>query len=337
MLLTTEWGPVRFFRNDRGVLSDQTDTSGLSERTGWYNSICSGDIDNDGDTDFVIGNFGLNTKYSASKKKPAVMFYGDFEGVGRKRIVEAKFENGECLPRRGLSCSSHAMPMIRDKLPTFHDFALADLAGIYTDEKLDEATRFEVNDLESGVLINESTIEGDVQFKFYPLPRIAQASPIFGCTLNDVDGDGNLDLYVVQNFYGPQRETGYMDGGVSLLFKGDGSGNFQPVDACDSGLVVTGDATSLTAVDLNRDGRVDFVVGRNNSSLLSFVNQIPQTTGAAVDQELKIGAKVLLKNPDGTRRLHEITAGGGYLSQSPPEILGASEIETIETPSVVKQ
>ena len=54
----------------------------------------------------------------------------------------------------------------------------------------------------------------------------------------DVNGDGHLDLYLVQNFYGPQRETGRMDGGVSLLLLGDGRGAWQPVWPSESGLVV---------------------------------------------------------------------------------------------------
>lgn len=57
-------------------------------------------------------------------------------------------------------------------------------------------------------------------------PNASAASPIFGCVLNDIDGDGFLDLYVVQNFFGPQRETGYTDGGNSLLMRGNGAGDF---------------------------------------------------------------------------------------------------------------
>jgi hypothetical protein len=218
--------------------------------------------------------------------------------------------------------------MVREKLPTFQDFAKADLAAIYTDEKLAAAVRFEVNSLESGILVNESS-GSDVRFQFRPLPRIAQASPIFGCLLVDVDQDGNLDLYVVQNFYGPQRETGYMDGGVSLLLAGDGQGNFVPVDPARSGLVVTGDAKSLTATDLNHDGKVDFVIGKNNDGLVAFVNQTTGPSNVAsvrqiIDEDPSVGAKIYVTLPNGGVRLHEVTAGSGYLSQSSPLIFGGT-------------
>ena len=335
LLVTYEWGPVRYFQNNKGKLTDETEATGLAQQTGWFNSICGGDIDNDGDTDFVVGNFGLNTKYKASKEKPVLMFYGDFEGKGRKRILEAKYEDGVCLPRRGLSCSSHAMPMVKEKTPTFHEFATSDLIEIYSDEKIDESSRFEANSLYSIVLINNSE-SGSAKFDLEKLPNIAQASPIFGCSLNDVDGDGNLDLFIAQNFYGAQRETGYFDGGISMLLKGDGQGAFEPIDATESGIVITGDATSLVAADLNKDGRVDFIVGKNNDTPQVFINQSDADMVAVDLRSKSIGEKVLIDLGNGKKRLHEVTYGSGYLSQSPPLIFhskveGAPLSENVES------
>ena len=328
LLVTYEFGPIRYFENRNGKLSDQTDQAGLGSDIGWFNSICSGDIDNDGDTDYFVGNFGLNTKYKVDRNHSALLYYGDFEGNGRKRIVEAKFEGDTCLPRRGLSCSSHAMPMVKEKTPTFHEFAVSDLVEIYTDEKIETATKYEANNLQSMVLINHSN-PTESRFELKPLPRIAQASPVFGCCFNDVDGDGNLDLFLAQNFYGPQRETGYMDGGIGMLLLGDGQGNFQPIDAEDSGIVISEDATSLVAMDINDDGKVDFVVGKNNQAPLVFLNQTEsklnsvnqnEYVSASVEQGGKPplvlpGRKIMLDVGNGKQRLHEITMGGGYLSQ----------------------
>ena len=38
--------------------------------------------------------------------------------------------------------------------------------------------------------------------------------------IRDRTGDEFTDLYLVQNFFGPQIETGQMDGGLSLLLTG---------------------------------------------------------------------------------------------------------------------
>ena len=324
LLVTYEWGPVRFFHNEAGILYDRTNDVGMVGRNGWFNSISGGDIDNDGDTDFIIGNTGYNTKYKASFSDPEILFYGDFEGSGRKHIVEAKFEENVCFPRRGLSCSSGAMPMIKEKFPTYHDFAVSSIEDIYSDDLLGLAEKFEINELASGILINQTNAQGDISFEFRPLPRIIQASPIFGSVLCDANADGNLDLYVVQNFSGPQRETGYMHGGVSHLLLGDGSGMLKPVSPDESGLVVPGDATSVTAHDLNRDGKVDFFVGINNGKFESFINQAGSESYALRISEYTknnyIGSKIWVYFRDNSVQLHEVFAGGGYLSQSAPII-----------------
>ena len=323
LLVTYEWGPVRFFHNKSGILYDRTDDVGMAERFGWFNSISGGDIDNDGDTDFIIGNTGYNTKYKASIDNPEILFYGDFEGSGKKNIVEAKFEEDICFPRRGLGCSSGAMPIIKEKFPTYHDFAVSSIEDIYTDELLGSAEKFEINELASAILINQTNAQGDISFEFRPLSRIIQASPVFGTALCDANADGNIDLYVVQNFSGPQRETGYMHGGVSHLLLGDGSGLFEPVSPAESGLIVTGDATSLTTHDMNQDGRVDFFVGVNNGKLESFINQTDSDSYVLRISEYSkkrkyIGSKIWVYYSDSSVQLHEVFAGGGYLSQSAP-------------------
>jgi len=325
LLVTYEWGPVRFYLNDKGRLSDKTSMVGLDSKIGWFSSISPGDIDNDGDIDFIVGNTGYNTKYKASYLNPEILYYGDFEGNGKRNIIEAKFEDNVCFPRRGLGCSSDAMPIIKERFPTYHQFAISSVDQIYSQELLDKAQKFEVNELASAIIENRTTKEGKIQFSFQPLPRIVQSSPIFGTALCDVNGDGNLDLYVVQNFSGPQRETGYMRGGVSHLLLGDGMGNFTAISPNESGLVVSADAKSLTINDVDRDGKVDFLVGVNNGKFLSFINDTDFNGNAIRLSDLPkgkhfIGAKIWLHFNNGNIQMHQLSGSSGYLSQSGPVI-----------------
>jgi hypothetical protein len=88
--------------------------------------------------------------------------------------------------------------------------------------------------------------------------------------LTDLNGDGHLDLYAVQNFFHPQPETGRMDGGLSLLLLGHGDGTFAPVPTHRSGLLVEGDGRAAIVADWNADRWLDLVVAQNDGPIRAF-------------------------------------------------------------------
>ncbi len=333
LLVTTEWGPVGVFLNEQGVLRDHTEDSGLESRKGWWNGISAGDIDKDGDIDYLVTNFGLNTKYHPTTKKPAMLFYGEFDETGKSRIIEAKCTADGFLPVRGKSCSQNAMPFISSKLPTYHEFASSLLNEIYTPKSLVDAYQVDASELRHGMLIND----GQARFQFQPLPRIAQVAPAFGSAIADFNGDGNADAYVVHNFFTPQRETGRMDGGVSQLMLGDGRGELAAVPSRQSGLLVPGDAKSLIVADLVGDGRLGVMVGVNNGRSRVFQAQKAAKRLRKVllqgddGNPTGVGARVRIQLTGGENVTREVHAGDGYLSQSGAAILLAeSEVSPVE-------
>ncbi len=320
LLVCCEWGPVKIFLNKEGKLVEATAQSGLASYLGWWKGLAASDLDGDGDLDYVATNQGTNTPYQASRKKPELLFYGDFDGSGKKRIVEAKFEGQTCYPRRGFSCSSGAMPILRKRLRTFENFARSTLGDLYGD-LLSDSLRLEANTLESCILLND----GKARFTIRHLPRTAQFSPAQGVLLSDLDADGFTDCLLAQNFFGAQPEIGLLDSGLSLLLHGDGKGNFLPSGPEKSGIGVPGAATSITTADLNRDGRPELVFAVNNAPVMAFSEPArPERSNRLLEIRLKgkkgnaaaVGARITVKGTGIPGQACEVTAGSGYLGQS---------------------
>jgi hypothetical protein len=320
LLVTSEWGPVSYWHNTGGRLEDRTGSSGLADRLGWWNSITGADLDGDGDIDYIVTNAGLNTKYHATPQTPAYLFYGDFEGNGTMRLLEAKPDARGHLPVRGLSCLSTAMPFVWQQTPSYREFAAATVPDIFGAQGMAASEVLIATELASGVLINENG-----RFAWQPLPRLAQASPGFGIVATDFDADGDTDVYVVQNFFWREPETGHWDGGLSQMMHGDGTGALVPVSPADSGLVVTGDATALAVCDIDGDGRPDLSVARNNDRMLVYRNRrvglwLAIRLAGPPGNPHAVGAAVTVVYAGDRQQTAEVYAGSGYLSQSTPTL-----------------
>jgi hypothetical protein len=333
-----EWGPVKVFLNENGQrFVDHTEESGISDLLGWWQGIQGRDLNGDGMIDYVATNFGTNTIYHASKKKPELIFYGDMAGAGDFNIIEAKFEDNVCYPRRGYSCSSRAIPQLKDTIKTFKQYALTPLEGVYTKGRLEPSLKLECNTLSATALMND----GSGRFTPVNLPWMAQVSPSFGLALTDMDADGITDLFLAQNFSQPQIETGPMNPGVSALLRGTGKLDrpFEVMPVLESGILIPEDARSVVVCDVNQDARPDLFVGINSGNPCLYLNQ--SKTGRPISLRLKgdkgnltaIGARVTFKVPDISMQSAEIYGGSGYLSQSEP-VLHFAAPELAQTGSV---
>jgi enediyne biosynthesis protein E4 len=226
LVVVGEWMGVKIFINEGGTFRDASEEYGTSDLLGWWYSVAIADLNGDGLNDLVVGNLGLNTKFSASQEKPFNVFANDFDKNGTIDIVLSKEYDGRLVPARGKECSSEQMPFIDNKFPTYSQFANANLEDILGKRNLEEALHLQVKTFESLILINEGG-----HFSASPLPKLAQVAPINRIIVKDFNQDGNPDLLIAGNMHEAEVETPRYDAGTGLFLLGDGKGGFeaQPV------------------------------------------------------------------------------------------------------------
>ncbi len=260
LLIVGEWMPLTVFTQTAGNFQNRTADFGLEKTVGWWNRIAQGDIDNDGDMDYVIGNLGTNYKYKASPEKPFHVYAADFDDNKTYDIALGYFLEGDVLyPVRGKQCSTEQCPGISEKYHSYEEYGNASIADIYGD-KLNDALHYEATNFHSCVLLNL----GNGQMQIIPLPNMAQIAPINAIVMEDFDGDHNLDLLVGGNLYVSEVETGRADAGRGLYLKGNGLGSFTPLHFVKAGLNLTGDLKDIVPISGPAGTTKRFLIGNNN-------------------------------------------------------------------------
>src|SRR5207247_7310375 len=150
----------------------------------------------------------------------------------------------------------------------------------------------------------------------------------------DIDGDGNEDIFLSQNFFATDPRTGRCDGGRGLWLRGDGKGGFTAIPAKESGVKIYGDQRGAALCDYDGDGRMDLVVTQNGAETKLYHN-VGGRPGLRVrlkgpaGNPQAIGAQLRLLFRDRAGPAREIHAGSGYWSQdSAIQVLGTPEPAT---------
>lgn len=321
LLLTREWDTLLYLHNEGGErLIDRSEEAGFAAAgNGLWHSVAAADFNSDGHLDYAVGNVGLNTHYRASPERPALLYRGTFSG--REQIIEAAYSlDGEAVyPMASRDQLLAAIPGLAARFPTFESYATATLEDVVGTDWLNQARRFALTELRSGVFLSD----GRGGRQFVALPALAQAAPIDGLAAADVDADGAVDLLFVGNSYAPTPSTSRFDGGIGGWLRGDGRGGFSFVSPGESGLIVAYDGQGLALTDFDENGWPDLLVTRLNLPSLAFRNTAGtgnrsfavRLAGPAANPTA-IGARVTVVWADGRTQTSEIAAGGGYMSQS---------------------
>jgi hypothetical protein len=270
LIVAGEYMPIRIFLNKEGrKFEEATSRYFDSPINGLWSTIAMADFDGDGDMDFIVGNFGLNSQLKASKQEPLRMVYADFDGNSSIDPILTQYLKGVEYPFASRDELLDQMYGLRSKFTNYESYSEAKLNDIFTKDQLSKAAVLTANELRSVYLENNGG-----SFMVHSLPMQAQFTPVYAISVLDFDQDGKLDFILAGNQNSSRLRIGVMDSNFGQLFKGDGAGGFEFVSQKDSGLNFMGDVKSLQIMHVGNENIL--FVGVNNIGLEAYVLNKPK-------------------------------------------------------------
>lgn len=213
LIIIGEWMSPMFFKNENASFKLVSEFK-EGDMNGLWQSIESFDIDGDGDKDYLLGNWGTNSKFSASEDKPMKMFYSDFDKNGATETIICTYKNNAYYPLDGLNELSGQLVSLRKKFTSYTAFAGKSITEIMEREQLDKATVLTVSRLESGYLKNDAG-----KFSFVPFGNDLQLAPLMDFLTYDFDNDGKDEVLIGGNYFGVKPYHGRFDSFPGALLR----------------------------------------------------------------------------------------------------------------------
>ena len=270
LIIVGEWMGIRAFKNEDHKLIEISDEAGLKGSEGWWNTIAAEDFDNDGDTDYIAGNMGLNSQIKGSEKEPASIYARDFDNNGSIDPVMCFFIQGKSYPFYPKDDIQTQMSFIKRKYPTYESYANQTITEIFSPEELNGALVLNARKFESCYIENK----GNDQFELIPLPREAQFSPINSILPGDFNNDGITDVVLAGNFFGSKIQFGEYDANKGLLLTGDGKGKFNVETDEESGFNITGEVRDIVDIKMSTGKKLLIFALNNDSAQLFKLNEL---------------------------------------------------------------
>lgn len=217
LIAVGEWMKPTFFANKNGKFTDVTATVLPEKSNGLWQSIIPFDIDQDGDQDYLVGNWGMNSKFKASADFPMKMYYDDFDANGNFETIVAIEKEGKYYTTLGLDeLAEQFSGMLKKKFKSYKSFAGKTLEEVFDPKMLEKGKLFEVHNLKSGYLKNDNG-----KFTFVPFSNKMQVAPITSFVKANFDEDVKEEVFAAGNYFGVSPYHSRFDGFSGALIKNE--------------------------------------------------------------------------------------------------------------------
>lgn len=255
LVIVGEWMPLTFLTFQKGKWNLNT----VPKTEGWWNTVAAEDMDNDGDDDLLLGNWGLNSSLRATQKEPLKLYVGDFDGNRFIDPLLAYYRQHRLYNFYSKDELFAQLTTVKKRFIDYAPFARSSFQEVFDSGDLEGAIQKEAYQLASCYGENK----GNGVFDLSVLPAEAQMTPIFGILADDVNNDGNKDVIAIGNWYDVQPILGRYDASWGCVLLGNGKGNFTSADPLSTGWIIPGQGRDIQKVTANQ-----VWVSRNNDSII---------------------------------------------------------------------
>ena len=256
LVVVGHWMPITIFENINGKYF-KTENSSLKNSSGWWNVIEYDDFNGDSLPDLVVGNHGLNSRFTADDQKPLLMYVNDFDDNGDIEQVIFQYNGDESYPLSLRHDLVMQMPILKKKYLKYENYKNQTVNDIFDQEKINNSKINKVFDLETSIYINDDSLN----FKKAILPIDVQFSTTNAISIDDYNNDSFKDVLIGGNLYRVKPEMGKYDAQYGLVLLGDKDGKFKKMNSIESGINFVGQVREFLSIDnylfvLNNDEKI---------------------------------------------------------------------------------
>ena len=262
LIVVGEWMPIKVFINQKGKLSDASESYIHFASAGWWNRINATDMDGDGDLDLIIGNCGLNTQFHVNDKEPMSIYYKDFDGNGSIDPVLCYYIQGVSYPVNSRDDLTEQLPLLKKKFLEYKAYATATITDIFTADQLKDAGLLKAETMQTVYLENQ----GSKGFTLHTLPVEAQYAPVYAIATTDINHDGKKDMLLAGNNTWTRIKFGRYSANHGIVLLGNGKGDFTYAPQTESGLNIHGNVRSLQLIQSGKTQNI--IAGINDTTAL---------------------------------------------------------------------
>jgi hypothetical protein len=200
LVVVGEWMPVKVFMNNKGKFT----ASNIAASSGLWQSVYIGDVNGDGYTDILAGNWGHNTKLWAGKNGPCKLYVKDFDYNGSTDQVLCYTINGKQYPFLAKDELERQLPVLKKGYLTYSEVAGKTVDYMFYD-LFKDYQELTADELASCCFIND----GKGNFRKTILPNELQLAPVMSFV--DLNSNGSSAFFAAGNFYGVTPYEGRYD------------------------------------------------------------------------------------------------------------------------------